>query len=505
MLEIGGRVVVSSGEFDAHLGIPPSDLSIEDNTGRPLVGGESVGCGVNHDTIGPTFRVHPDRQHILNRVKRDHRHGRQAIKRQAPRLRPKRQPHPVWPFDAVGGDINQDFDGGVLIAVGDVEVALYVFDGDDRGSGGSDPLEFCPVHGGIYDRPSSRRIKISLCASLRPRYSLPMPTQNDPTDTFDFVDEVLTFCLFQHDIPLFAGLQDPTRFAHYTSAATAMSIIQAKPENRAMWLRNATEMNDFSEIEFGQHCFRTSLTDVATREKFKMAIEAIDQAMLQRLSQSLDNEATRIKANTYLLSLAHHDIVEQQSGILSMWRAYGGNANICMILRTEPLATRQSAYDTTLSPVRYGGVLEFQMLLNGISERILERADDLKKINPDIVEFNIKRAIDFMVLSTKHPSFHEEKEWRVIYRPPEQANMADVPSKIVCVGGIVQKVYLLPMINKPEHGIVGAELHEILDKIIIGPTPNPALVRSAFVDLLREAGIEDAENRVIISGVPLRR
>lgn len=334
---------------------------------------------------------------------------------------------------------------------------------------------------------------------------LPMPTPDDSAVSDDFIEEVLTYCLFEHNAPQFEGLTDPIRFAHYTSAATAMSIIQSPPKDRSMWLRNATEMNDFSEIEYGQHCLRMSLTNDATREKFKAAVAAIDETMLQRLTQSLDNEAHRIKASTYLLSLAHHDVNEQQSGILSMWRAYGGDANVCLILRTEPFATPQSAYDLTLSPVRYGGVLEFQIILDQMSERMIERVDDLRKIAPGIVEFNIKQAIDFAVLSTKHPSFHEEKEWRIIYRPPDPPGVPDVPSKIVCVGGIVQKVYCLPMINIPQHGILGAELHEILDRIIIGPTPNPALVKSGFVDLLRDAGIEDADARVVISGIPLRR
>lgn len=317
--------------------------------------------------------------------------------------------------------------------------------------------------------------------------------------------DALNYCLFQYPTQAVASLQEPGRFAHYTSAAVAMEIIQSKPEDRSLWLRNATEMNDFSEIEFGRHCFEETLKDEALRDKFKLAVQQIDERMLHWIASALDEEAPRVKSNTYLLSLAQHDIKEQQSGILSMWRAYGGDANVCLILKPGPFVTEQTAYDVSLHPVSYGGFLDFRTGFSQMCDRLIERVDDLRKIDPDLVWFNIKRAIDFMVLSTKHPSFHEEKEWRVIYRPPDPPTSPDVPSKIVCVNGIVQKVFYLPMVNIPDQGVNGAELHEILERIIVGPTPNPRLVISAFVELLQQAGIENATDRVIYSEVPLRR
>lgn len=324
----------------------------------------------------------------------------------------------------------------------------------------------------------------------------------DPnSETYD----VLNYCLFQYGAEAVASLQEPARFAHYTSAAVAMSIIQSKPEDRSLWLRNATEMNDFSEIEFGRHCLEMTFRDEVLATKFKYAVQKISPPMLQQIASALDQEAPRIKANTYLLSLAQHDLQEQESGILSMWRAYGGDANVCLIFKPGPFITDQTAYDVSVHPVAYGGVPEFSEKFSQICDRMLEKVDELKQIDPELVWFNIKRAIDFMVLSTKHPSFVEEKEWRIIYRAPDPPAIPDVPSKIVCVNGIVQKVFYLPMVNIPDKGVHGAELHQILERIIIGPTPNPALVCGAFAELLSQAGIEDAANRVLFSGVPLRR
>lgn len=323
------------------------------------------------------------------------------------------------------------------------------------------------------------------------------------TETLAF--DTLNYCLYQYSIERFAALPADARFAHYTSAETAMRIIQDKPEDRSLWLRNATEMNDFLEIEFGQQILRSLLSDEATRDKFMGAVNGIHADILPNVTKALDEEFKRIKHSTYLLSLAQHDIQEQNNGLLSMWRAYGGDANVCLVLKPGPFVTPQTAYDVTLSPVMYDGILGFQRELNRMSDRLIERRDVLQTIDQNIVAANLKQAIDFAVLSTKHPGFAEEKEWRVIYRPSDIPNGQELPGKIVSVKGIVQKVHYLPMGNRPDKGLVGAEMGEVLDKLIVGPTPNPELVVRAFVELLENSGVPDAGRKVWYSGVPLRR
>ena len=51
-------------------------------------------------------------------------------------------------------------------------------------------------------------------------------------------------------------VSDNRRFAYYNSADTAKSII----ENQQIWLRNATVMNDFSEISYGLSLAMNSLS-----------------------------------------------------------------------------------------------------------------------------------------------------------------------------------------------------------------------------------------------------
>lgn len=61
------------------------------------------------------------------------------------------------------------------------------------------------------------------------------------------------------------------------------------------------------------------------------------------------------------------------------------------------------------------------------------------------------------------------------------------------------------MRNIPEHNVAKADLNSILFKILIGPTPNPELVWEGFVRILQENGVENPADKVMASGIPLRR
>lgn len=58
------------------------------------------------------------------------------------------------------------------------------------------------------------------------------------------------------------------------------------------------------------------------------------------------------------------------------------------------------------------------------------------------------------VLATKHPGFHEEREWRVIYSPAQQLSR-HLSASLEIVRGIPQRIYKLPLVDKPEAGIIG--------------------------------------------------
>lgn len=301
-----------------------------------------------------------------------------------------------------------------------------------------------------------------------------------------------------------AEVTEDVKFAHYTSAQVAMDILRAKEDDRCLWLRNAMLMNDFSEIEYGQGLLRMALGTEQIRDHMVHVCSEIHDDII-KVFTLLDQEVYAIKRSTYLLSLALHKGKELHQGKLSMWRAYGGDANVCLLLNPQAFMTPQTAYDVTIAPVDYGGPEHFLDGLNNLMAGMARNRDLLREIGPEIVSLNFKLALDVMILSTKHPGFEEENEWRLIHRMHQYPMENSPPSKIVSINGIVQKVFYLPMKNIPEHDVNNADLNSLLHKIIIGPTPNPDLVWEGFVELLWQSGVENPADKVDMSRIPLRR
>lgn len=70
---------------------------------------------------------------------------------------------------------------------------------------------------------------------------------------------------------------------------------------------------------------------------------------------------------------------------------------------------------------------------------------------------------------------------------------------------MLQRIYKLPLQSIPEKDFTGAFIAEILDRVIIGPTPVPRPMIEAFVNLLTRSGVNDARQRVVVSDILLRR
>jgi Protein of unknown function (DUF2971) len=317
-------------------------------------------------------------------------------------------------------------------------------------------------------------------------------------------EAILNAAFFGYIAEMVARVTPELRLAHYTSAETALRIIRGDGTDQALWLRNATEMNDFSEIEYGQACLEDTLARQDIEDQIKRISEALGIDIGTTVIGRMGEERQRIKRDTFLLCLSEH-VSSDNMGVLSMWRAYGGDANVCLLFNTEALTTPQQAYDVDITAVDYNGPAGFLDRFARVLVDVETNLEKLKLVNQDLIAYNWKVVLDDMVLSTKHPAFKEEKEWRIIYRREANLRFPAPPHKIEVVGGIAQVVHYVPMVNVPEKGVTKATLEEILDRVIIGPTANPDLVREAFEDELAKAGISDPEHRVVKCDIPLRR
>jgi hypothetical protein len=128
--------------------------------------------------------------------------------------------------------------------------------------------------------------------------------------------------------PLWADLRPEDSFpakrpllAHYTSIAVLESILK----HNEIWLSNPLFMNDLEEVRFGltngARLFLESSeiqSACGTQQRFDLL-----KSSFNNLFNAFVNEHA---LDLYVFCLSEHT-KEDQDGLLSMWRGYGGNGN----------------------------------------------------------------------------------------------------------------------------------------------------------------------------------
>lgn len=289
-----------------------------------------------------------------------------------------------------------------------------------------------------------------------------------------------------------------TRLVHYTSAEVAASIIQ----NREIWMRRATTMNDFMEIDYGMNCL-TQAYKGPHGAAFRNELDRLFPGFRTRLEKWFNGWMLSFKHDTFMTCLSEHRDEEDTLGRLSMWRAYGGTTGVALVLRNTAFLSESDPLRVYSSPVAYMRPDAFAREVEAMGERVRLNADFLKAQGEEAVDPKICAMFRFAVLSTKHPGFHEELEWRIIHSPTYEPSER-VTRTIETIQGVPQHVIKVPLKNYPDQGFVGAEVHDLLDRIIIGPTRHPQVIAAAFCDLLRQARVPDPEKKIWISDIPLR-
>jgi hypothetical protein len=291
--------------------------------------------------------------------------------------------------------------------------------------------------------------------------------------------------------------KDQIRFVHYTSADTAMRIIQ----NNEVWMRKASAMNDFMEIEHGFECLNIAYK--GNKERFQSLFNGMFPGFTGRLEERFNDWLPHFRTDTYVTSVSVHDGSEDRYGRLSMWRAYGGVSGIAIVMKSTPFLQPSKALNAYTSPVAYLDHAGFDTQFNLLLDSVESNADFVRNMGEEAVFAFIFSAFRSAILCTKHPGFFEEKEWRVIHSPKFEKSDR-IAAAIESIKGIPQTIYKIPLKDVPDENLVGIEIPELIDRIIVGPTQFPVEVHGAFIALLEAAGVTDAANKVVISDLPLR-
>lgn len=291
--------------------------------------------------------------------------------------------------------------------------------------------------------------------------------------------------------------KDGLRFIHYTSPDAAMKMIM----NEEVWMRKSTTMNDFSEIEHGLACL-DNVWNTGQHERFRSVLQNCFPGLPEEIEAEFRTWRPHLQVQTYLTCISEHlGGDEDKYGRLSMWRAYGG---IGVVLNPAAFMATTDALATFSSPVRYQGVDDFAAAFNHIVDHMEHESDFIAARERQVVKWLGFMMLRYAVLCTKHPAFIEEREWRIFHTPTYQASEKVIKS-IETIRGIPQPVCKIPLKNDAQVGLNNLEVSELVERIIIGPTPDPWVQAEAFVMALESKGVPNAHERVYVTNIPLRQ
>jgi hypothetical protein len=208
--------------------------------------------------------------------------------------------------------------------------------------------------------------------------------------------------------------------------------------------------------------------------------------------------------NTYISSISEHMPSEDSHGRLSMWRAFGGNtARVAFVLKVPYQSGISEVLPIMFSPVGYLSTEGVHGVLREVIENINNERAFLQSIERPHLVGMVFTMLLAAVTCLKHEGFEEEREWRVIYSPKRQPSPL-MKSVITEISGVPQPVYLLPLDGSISPALADIDFATMFDRLIIGPSPYPWPMYESFSEALSKAGVENAGERVFISGIPIR-
>jgi hypothetical protein len=222
------------------------------------------------------------------------------------------------------------------------------------------------------------------------------------------------------------------------------------------------------------------------------------------MTLTFDQWSKDTQFQTFISSISEHDANEDLHGRLSMWRAFGGQVGRVAFVIKIPLAnTVGSLLNVWVSPVAYFRDDELSKEWETVLFNVQQNLEVLKQVPRQILIGSIFIMLVAAVVCLKHEGFHEEREWRIVHNPKRLPSPLML-SSIETIGGVPQIIYKIPISGGSPDELNQISLPNLLDRVIIGPTPYPWAMYEAFVAALTNAGVPDAGSKVFASGIPIR-
>lgn len=289
------------------------------------------------------------------------------------------------------------------------------------------------------------------------------------------------------------------KLVHYTSASAGLKILQ----NKEIWMRRVSCMNDFSEVQHGKDLFidlwKNTERDIIQK---LTSLFGDNGDVFNEVMGELDDISAFDILRSYITCFSEHPENEDKYGRLSMWRGYGKGTGIALVLKKDIFYSDYDSLDVFTSPVAYLNQEEIKDKFISLATDLEENKQkiDFKNIpRKEIMEL-LKRWLKVLILSIKHPAFREEKEWRVI----SFEGAKGIKKDRIDLTGIPQPIQKISLSEKLQTDGDGFSVNEILDHIIIGPTQYTIPIYQALVEELEKLNVENAKGKVIFSDIPYR-
>lgn len=268
-------------------------------------------------------------------------------------------------------------------------------------------------------------------------------------------------------------------------------------------------MNDYKEIQHGRDMLfltygSNGVKGCDAAESFKAKLNEFFPNITLDIEALFNHWHHELINNTYLLCVSEHYARENENGRLSMWRAYGGNNSVALVMNGEVFFNESDALKAYTLPVEYMDKDEFEERFSNLVQRLNQEEELIKAQSRESIVSWVFQVFRWLVLSTKHPGFSEEKEWRVVYSPGMQKSEY-VLEEIESIAGVPQPVCKIKLKDIPNENLTGIEIPALLNRIIIGPVQFSYAMWCAFVTVLDTFNIAEPWTKVTSTQIPLRR
>jgi hypothetical protein len=297
----------------------------------------------------------------------------------------------------------------------------------------------------------------------------------------------------------------PLYLAHYTSLEVLEKIIQSNE----LWFSNPLFMNDHSEMKGGLFESINVLREIEKDNDVIKAIGGVESfaVVSSAFIRAFQNFDANLSLDVYIFCLSEYDNVNKPDGLLSMWRGYGANGQGAAIVFNTQFISVVPGSPLLIVKVNYANNNKRKEWVESTFRKCLSELNDLNA-NKELLEFvgfHMFQLALLYSLSSKHPGFEEEQEWRVIYLPDrDDKKLMDAQRTYLRRNNTIEPKLRFPIEPLKIEPRQTWTFDSIVERVVLGPThfsPSAVnLARRMFVNL----GKPSLASKIWVSEIPYR-